>query len=63
MLLKNAFQSGSFCQRHVPVFVWMGEAELFKNADVTVSICNPSEHVLGSLGIRRGYFVLCVFGF
>ena len=33
-----------------------GETELFENADITVSIYCISEHVLGSLGITRGYF-------
>ena len=33
------------------------KTELLENADVTVSIYNPSEHVLGSLGITQGHFV------
>ena len=33
------------------------KTELSENADVTVSIYNPSEHALRSLGITRGYFV------
>ena len=33
------------------------KTELFENVDVTVSICNPSERALGSLGITRGHFV------
>ena len=33
------------------------KTELFENADVTASICNPSEHALGSLGITCGHFV------
>ena len=37
------------------------ETELFENADVTVSIYCISEHVLGSLGIKRGNFCLSVF--
>ena len=33
------------------------KTELFENADITVSIYNPSEHAFGSLGITRGHFV------
>ena len=33
------------------------KTELFENADVIVSIHSPSEHALGSLGIRQGHFV------
>ena len=35
----------------------VNENGVFENADVTASIDDPSEHVLGSLGMTRGYFV------
>ena len=38
------------------------KTELFKNADVTVSIYCISEHALGPLGITRGHFG-CLFSF
>ena len=43
-----------------PVFLFScgrKKTELFENADVTVSIYNPSEYALESLGITRGHFV------
>ena len=38
------------------------KTELFKNADVTASICDVSEHAHGSLGITQGHFD-CLFAF
>ena len=38
------------------------KTELFENTDVTASICHPSEHALGTLGIMRGHFA-CLFSF
>ena len=36
------------------------ERKIFERADISATICHPSEHVLGSSGIMRGHFV-CLF--